>query len=102
MDRLKKRGIKLLLCDIDNTLVAYNDPDSNAKVKRFLRDVEAHGIQVALCSNAAPARAKRFARDLDVEKVYYLSFKPLARNMKKRCATFTFRQDRRRCSGTSC
>lgn len=68
LDRLKKRGIKLLLCDIDNTLVAYNDPDSNAKVKRFLRDVEAHGIQVALCSNAAPARAKRFARDLDVEK----------------------------------
>lgn len=83
LDRLKKRGIKLLLCDIDNTLVAYNDPDSNAKVKRFLRDVEAHGIQVVLCSNAAPARAKRFARDLDVEKVYYLSFKPLARNMKK-------------------
>ena len=64
----EKRGIKLLLCDIDNTLVAYNDPDSNAKVKRFLRDVEAHGIQVALCSNAAPARAKRFARILTWKK----------------------------------
>ncbi len=83
IDRLKKRGIRLLLCDIDNTLVAFNDPESNEKVKRFLRKVEENGILVALCSNAAPARAKRFARDLDVDKVYYLSFKPLSRNIKK-------------------
>lgn len=83
MDRLKRRGIKLLLCDIDNTLVAFNDPDSNAKVKEFIKKAKANGIEIALCSNARPARAKRFARDLGVEKVYYLSFKPWPRNIKK-------------------
>lgn len=83
LDRLKKAGIRLLLCDIDNTLVAFNDPDSNEKVKKFLNKVRRSGIDVALCSNAAPKRAKRFAKDLEVEKVFYLSFKPTSRNIKK-------------------
>ena len=34
LDRLKRRGVKLLLCDIDNTLVAWNDPDNNVRVKK--------------------------------------------------------------------
>ncbi|WP_304748614.1 YqeG family HAD IIIA-type phosphatase [Dubosiella newyorkensis] len=83
IQRLKKAGIRLLLCDIDNTLVAYNDPDSNEKVKKFLKKVEHSGLDVALVSNASPKRAKRFAKDLDVEHVFYLSFKPTPRNIKK-------------------
>lgn len=83
LDKLKKQGIKLLCCDIDNTLVAYNDPDSNAKVKAFLQKVQDAGISVALLSNARKSRARRFSEDLGVEKVYALSFKPLQHNFKK-------------------
>ena len=86
IDRLKKQGIKLLLCDIDNTLVAWNDPDSNEKVKAFVKKVKDAGLQIALCSNARPARAKRFSKDLGVENVYPLSFKPLQHNFKKAMA----------------
>lgn len=83
LERLKRQGIKLLLCDIDNTLVAWNDPDSNEKVKQFLEDVKKAGVKVALVSNAAPHRARRFSKDLGVEKVFCLSFKPLPTNLKK-------------------
>lgn len=83
LNKLKKLGIKLLCCDIDNTLVAFNDPHSNDKVKAFVKKCEKAGIKVALLSNAAPHRAKRFSKDLGVEKVYSLSFKPLQRNFKK-------------------
>nr|AMK55610.1 HAD phosphatase, family IIIA [Faecalibaculum rodentium] len=83
LDRLKRRGIKLLLCDIDNTLVAWNDPDNNVRVKRFISKVKRAGLKVALVSNAMPKRASRFARDLGVEKVFCLSCKPLPRNLKK-------------------
>ena len=83
LDRLKRQGIRLLLCDIDNTLVAWNDPDSNAKVRRFLESVKHAGLKVALVSNAMPSRARRFSRDLGVEKVFCLSCKPLPRNLKK-------------------
>lgn len=83
IDRLKRRGIKLLLCDIDNTLVAWNDPDSNAKVQQFLDRVKAAGIRVALVSNNTAKRAGHFAKDLGVEKIFTLSLKPLPRNIKK-------------------
>lgn len=88
LERLKREGIKLLLCDIDNTLVAWNDPDSNVKVQKFLRKVRQAGIKVALVSNALPSRAARFARDLGVEKVFPLSLKPLPFNMKKAMAHY--------------
>lgn len=80
---LKEKGIRLLCCDIDNTLVAYDDPDSNEKVRQFLKKMEAAGIHTVLLSNAAPHRARRFSRDLGVEKVYPLSFKPLQYNFKR-------------------
>lgn len=83
LKKLRKRGIRLLLCDIDNTLVAWNDPDSNAKVKAFLKKVTDSGLDVALVSNSRPKRAARFAKDLGVEKVFPLSFKPLPNNIKK-------------------
>ena len=88
IQRLKKEGIQLLLCDIDNTLVAWNDPHSNEKVKAFIKKMENSGIHVALCSNARPSRAKRFSQDLGVEIVYPLSFKPLQHNFKKAMAHY--------------
>lgn len=77
IERLKKAGIRLLLCDIDNTLMAYNEKAPNQQVVSFIDTVQAQGIEVALCSNASKKRAQRFARDLHVSQVYYLSLKPL-------------------------
>ncbi|MBM6832050.1 YqeG family HAD IIIA-type phosphatase [Faecalicoccus acidiformans] len=77
IDRLKQAGIRLLLCDIDNTLMAYNEKVPNQKVIAFIEKVKASGITVALCSNATKKRAYRFGEDLHVSQVYYLSCKPM-------------------------
>lgn len=77
INRLRARGIRLLLCDIDNTLVAFDDPDSNQAVRRFLQAVRSRGIEVALMSNNFKSRTSHFARDLGVENVYSFSMKPL-------------------------
>jgi hypothetical protein len=82
LKKLKAKGIRLLLCDIDNTLVAWNDPDSNHKVKAFLKKVRHAGLDVALVSNALPKRAARFSKDLDV-MVLPFSCKPLTHNIRK-------------------
>ena len=60
IDRLKQAGIRLLLCDIDNTLMAYNEKVPNQEVIAFIEKVKASGITVALCSNATKKRAYRF------------------------------------------
>lgn len=83
IDRLKKQGIQLLLCDIDNTLVSYDEPHPSQSVIAFIKKVKAAGIEVALCSNATKQRATRFSKDLDVSKTYYFSMKPLPFNFIK-------------------
>ena len=69
IERLKQQGIKLLLCDIDNTSVIA-----------FIDRVKSSGIEVALCSNATKERATRFSKDLNVSTTYYFSMKPLPKN----------------------
>lgn len=81
--RLQKAGITLLLCDIDNTLVASHDPDANEEVQHFVHTMERAGIHIAIVSNARKSRVMHFSKDLDIPDVYYLSLKPLSRNIKK-------------------
>lgn len=76
IEKLKERGIRFLLCDVDNTLVAFDDPDSNHEVHRFIESLKEHGITVVLMSNNFAFRTERFGRDLGVEKIYSFSCKP--------------------------
>lgn len=86
--RLKKSGIRLLICDIDNTLVAYDDPDSNQDVEAFLRAVKEAGIHTALMSNNFSWRVERFARGLGLEKVYAFAMKPMPFSYLRACRDF--------------
>lgn len=74
--RLQEKHIKVLVCDIDNTLVAHDQPDPDEDVKAFIQRVKDAGIQVVLVSNNVKERVARFARDLDV-KTYPFARKPL-------------------------
>ncbi len=76
IERLKKNEIKVLLCDIDNTLVAYDEEKPNERVLQFIHRIESNGIQVALCSNSPKKRATRFSADLPGLKTYWFSCKP--------------------------
>lgn len=76
IDRLKNQGIKVLLCDIDNTLVAYDEVKPSERVLQFFHRVESNGIKVALCSNAPKERAMRFSADLPGIQTYWFSCKP--------------------------
>ena len=40
IDRLKNAGIKVLLCDIDNTLVGHDDPKPDQSVVDFIDKVK--------------------------------------------------------------
>ena len=62
IERLKQQGIKLLLCDIDNTLVSYDEKHPSPSVIAFIDRVKSSGIEVALCSNATKERATRFSK----------------------------------------
>lgn len=84
LNDLKKRGINVLLCDIDNTLVAHDEADPSELVKEFLSKVAAEGFQIILISNNVTERVERFAKGLPMKvKVYPFAKKPLKQTYKK-------------------
>lgn len=73
--RLIENNIKVLVCDIDNTLVAHDEKHPDEKVKLFIQNVKNAGIQVVLVSNNVKERVETFAKDLHV-KTYPFARKP--------------------------
>lgn len=57
---LASQGIRNLLCDIDNTLVTYDDPAPTPEVLDWLRGMEQGGVSVGFVSNNDEERVRRF------------------------------------------
>lgn len=81
-DDLKKHGIKLIICDVDNTLVAHDEKLPCDKVHTFKEDALAHGFKFCLISNNVSERVSTFANSLDVP-FYPNAKKPLLITYKK-------------------
>lgn len=66
-EALQRRGIRLLLADLDNTLVPYGVPLPDEKLKRWRDDLAAHGVTLfVLSNNRHPQRPSTFAKGLEV------------------------------------
>lgn len=64
---LKARGIRLVLADLDNTLVPYQVSEPTPEVFAWKQALEAEGIQLFLLSNSRkPNRPKHFAEVLGI------------------------------------
>ena len=66
-EALARRGFKLLLADLDNTLVPYGVPLPDEKLKRWRDDLTAHGVTLfVLSNNRHESRPRTFAEGLGV------------------------------------
>lgn len=64
---LAKRGIKLVLADLDNTLVPYRAVDPPPELVAWRQALEREGITLYLLSNSRkPGRARQFAEKLGI------------------------------------
>lgn len=79
---LKQRGIRLLVCDIDNTLVAHDEPLPDEAVRAFVKRVRKAGLQIAFVSNNVKERVERFAKEFDAP-MYPFAKKPLRITYRK-------------------
>ena len=65
---LAAKGIRLVLADLDNTLVPYGVPEPTAEVVAWKEALEAEGIQLFLLSNSRrPTRPSHFATCLGID-----------------------------------
>ena len=64
---LERRGIRLLLADLDNTLVPYGVPEPTEEVRAWAAALAGRGVELfVLSNNRHPQRPERFSKALGV------------------------------------
>ena len=64
---LAQRGVRLVLADLDNTLVPYKIPEPTPEIVAWKQALEAEWVQLFLLSNSRkPGRAQHFAQVLGI------------------------------------
>ena len=79
---LKKKKIKYLIFDLDNTIADCKTKIPSKKVNTLFQDLKRQGFTIYIMSNAFKRRVKSFANSLNT-KYYYLSLKPLKITFKR-------------------
>lgn len=64
---LHSLGRRLVICDIDNTLVTYDDPRPTDELLAWFDEMNSAGITVAFASNNHAERVEEFNRELGFE-----------------------------------
>lgn len=81
-ESLKNSGIKIILFDLDNTIVPINANEPPKKLKELFDDIKEMGIKPVIMSNSGKKRVKPFKDGLIVDAACS-SLKPLSRKYKK-------------------
>lgn len=69
IDALKRRGIRGLILDIDNTLVPWNEPNAPESLLQWLSRLRNEGIAACLLSNNTQQRVAAFAAVTGIPRV---------------------------------
>ena len=69
-EKLKTRGIKGIITDLDNTLVAWDVRDATPEVVKWFEQMKEHDIKVTILSNNNLDRVKAFSDPLGTPYVY--------------------------------
>lgn len=81
-DYLLSKKIRFVLCDIDNTLVTYDDVEPTEGVLAWIYSMRDAGIEIIFVSNNNEQRVKSFAEKTGC-RAYANSGKPLVRKVIK-------------------
>ncbi|GAB6091858.1 YqeG family HAD IIIA-type phosphatase [Furfurilactobacillus curtus] len=81
-EQLNRAGIKTILTDLDNTLIAWNNPDGTPQLREWLALMNQHGIQVVVVSNNS---AKRISHAVAALGLPFVSraLKPFTRGIRQ-------------------
>lgn len=67
---LQHRGIKAIIADLDNTLVAANEPHATPEVVTLFDRLQSKGFRVIIVSNNRETRVSKFAEPLQLPYIY--------------------------------
>lgn len=83
LDSLKEQGIKLIICDLDNTIVPHFTKFPTKLAKDFINDVKSKDFKFVLVSNNTSKRVSFFAEKLGLENYISNARKPFPNAIRK-------------------
>ncbi|ATY85231.1 YqeG family HAD IIIA-type phosphatase [Kyrpidia spormannii] len=69
-EALVRKGLLGVVTDLDNTLVAWNEPQAPDKLVHWLDDLRDRGLKVCIVSNNKEVRVRPFAEQLNIPALY--------------------------------
>lgn len=81
-ESLKNAGIKIILFDLDNTIIPVSEAEPTKKLKDLISDIKLTGIKPIIMSNSGKKRVSPFKEGLVVDAACS-SRKPFKRKYKK-------------------
>lgn len=87
LNLLKEHGIKLILLDLDNTLIPYNKTNHDDKLLAYKEQLEANGFKLCILSNSKKARVENFSIPFGIDYIKF-SKKPLKKGFKEAFAKY--------------
>lgn len=73
---LRSRGVKAVLCDLDDTLAPYYKTEPSEPIARWIQQLRENGLQICILTNGKTHRVLPFCQALNVECVS-MAMKPL-------------------------
>ncbi|MFS0635799.1 YqeG family HAD IIIA-type phosphatase [Mesobacillus foraminis] len=81
-ESLKRKNIKGIITDLDNTLVEWDRPSATPELMQWFQEIKKHGILVTIVSNNNENRVKFFADPLGIPYIFQAR-KPMGRAFRR-------------------
>lgn len=81
--KLKNNGKRVILTDLDNTLVGAAIAKPTPEIVDFLNNAKDLGFEVIIVSNNNKERVSYFAKDLSIKAAHHKALKPLKIKLRK-------------------
>ena len=90
-DLLKKEGVKLLLCDLDNTLRLHSEKEPADELQDWVEDCKSAGVKIVIISNNGRKKMmKKFCRPIGVDCVWWAK-KPMSKKLTEAMVKYEFK-----------
>lgn len=86
-----KRGYKCVLCDLDNTLDAFNELNPSLRVRQFKEKLDKANIKLCIVSNNRASRKSIYCERLGVEGIFSCR-KPFAKKINEFITKLNFKK----------
>ena len=87
---LKKAGVKLLLCDLDNTLRLHSEKEPADELTEWIFDCKKAGVMIVIISNNGRKKMmQKFCKPIDVPCVWWAK-KPLSTKLTEAMEKYGF------------